>query len=92
MFRTRWFTWAAHDWSFEISLDVVSDEWGVEDDREPFSGDEEEQIEEDVKDVLGQHQRVQAVALIDRVLVVGLQLIERNDVKNGEKDEKRVDD
>jgi flagellar biogenesis protein FliO len=59
---------------------VVADEGRVEDDREPFSGDEEEQIEEDVQDVLGQHQRVQAVALVDRVLVVGLQLVERNDL------------
>jgi flagellar biogenesis protein FliO len=63
---------------------VVADEGRVEDDREPFSGDEEEQIEEDVQDVLGQHQRVQAVALVDRVLVVGLQLVERNDLKFNE--------
>jgi hypothetical protein len=63
---------------------VVADEGRVEDDREPFSGDEEEQIEEDVQDVLGQHQRVQAVALVDWVLVVGLQLVERNDLKFNE--------
>jgi len=63
---------------------VVADEGRVEDDREPFSGDEEEQIEEDVQDVLGQHKRVQAVALVDRVLVVGLQLVERNDLKFNE--------
>ena len=63
---------------------MVADEGRVEDDREPFSGDEEEQIEEDVQDVLGQHQRVQAVALVDRVLVVGLQLVERNDLKFNE--------
>ncbi len=63
---------------------MVADEGRVEDDREPFSGDEEEQIEEDVQDVLGQHKRVQAVALVDRVLVVGLQLVERNDLKFNE--------
>jgi hypothetical protein len=60
---------------------VVADEGRVEDDREPFSGDEEEQIEEDVQDVLGQHQRVQAVALVDRVLVVGLQFVESDNLK-----------
>ena len=52
---------------------MIGDERDVETEREPFLGEEEEDVEEHVEDVLGQHQRVQAVALIDRVLVVRLQ-------------------
>ncbi len=37
---------------------------------------QEEEIEEDVEEVLGQDQRIEAVALVDGVLVVGLQFVE----------------
>ena len=60
---------------------MIADEWSVDKQREPLSGHEEENVEKDVKDVLGQDQRVQAVALVDRVLVVGLQLVEGDDLK-----------
>ena len=62
-------------------MDVVSDEGGVEGDAEPLAGHEEEDIEQDVQDVLGEHQGVQAGALVDRVLVVCLQLVECNNLK-----------
>ena len=60
---------------------MIGDEREVETQREPFSGDQEQKVEEDVQDVLGQDQRVQRVALIDRVLVIRLQLIKRDDLK-----------
>ena len=60
---------------------MIGDERDVETEREPFLGEEEEDVEEHVEDVLGQHQGVQAVALVDRVLVVRLQLVERDDLE-----------
>ena len=59
---------------------VVSDEGDVEEQGEELSGDEEEGVEEDVQDVLWEDERVEAVALVDRVLVVRLQLVERDDL------------
>jgi len=43
-------------------------------------------------DSLWQHQGVEGGALIDRVLVIGFQLIEGNNVEDGEEDEEGVDD
>ena len=57
-------------------MHVVADEGDVEEEGEELAGDEEKRVEEDVEDVLGQHERVEAVALVDRVLVVRLQLVE----------------
>ncbi len=64
-----------------LPVDMVSDEWDVEAEREEFPGDEEEHVEKHVQGVLGEHERVQAVALIDGVLIVGLQLVERDDLR-----------
>ena len=36
-------------------MNVVRDERSIEGDAEPFSGQEEEEVEEDVEDVLRQH-------------------------------------
>ena len=55
-----------------IPVHVVSDEGDIEEEWEELSTDEEEGVEEDVEDVLGQDERVEAVALVDRVLVVRL--------------------
>ena len=63
-----------------IPVYVVSDEGDVEEQGEELSGDEEEGVEEDVQDVLWEDERVEAVALVDRVLVVRLQLVERDDL------------
>ncbi len=60
---------------------MVRDKRYVEAQREELPCEEEEQVEEDVQHVLGQHQRVQAVALVDRVLVVGLELVKRDDLR-----------
>ena len=61
---------------------MVADERGVEDEREPLAGEQEEEVEEEVQEVLRQHERVEAVALVDRVLVVRLQLVEGNDLES----------
>ena len=38
-----------------LPVNVVHDERSIEGDAEPFSGQEEEEVEEDVEDVLRQH-------------------------------------
>lgn len=65
-------------------VDVVGDEGRVDAEGEPLAGEEEEDVEEDVQDVLGQDEGVERVALVDRVLVVRLQLVERDDLKEFE--------
>ena len=67
--------------STSLPVDVVGDEGRVEAEGEPLAGEEEQHVEEHVQDVLGEHQRVERVALVDRVLVVRLQLVERDDLK-----------
>ena len=64
-----------------IPVYVVSDEGDVEEEGEELSGDEEEGVEEDVQDVLGEDERVEAVALVYRILVVRLQLVEGDDLR-----------
>lgn len=62
-------------------MNVISNQRHVEEEGEPLPSKQEQKIEEHVKNVLGQNQRVQAVALVDGVLVVGLQFIKSNDLK-----------
>lgn len=57
---------------FLLPVDVIGDQRQVETEREPLPGEQEQQVEEDVQDVLGQDQGVQGVALVNRVLVVRL--------------------
>ena len=66
---------------------MVADEWHIEEQRQPFSGNEEEKVEKDVQDVLWQDQRVQTVALVNRVLVVSLQFVEGDNLKVGKRNE-----
>ena len=63
---------AAHHRPVHVPVHVVADEGDVEEEGEELAGDEEKRVEEDVEDVLGQDERVEAVALVDRVLVVRL--------------------
>ena len=62
-------------------MNVIGDQRSVEGDAEPLPRAEEEEVEQDVEDVLGQHQRVEAGALIYRILVICLQLIECDDLQ-----------
>ena len=62
-------------------VDMISDKRSIESDAEPLSRKKEEDVEENVEDVLGQHQGVQTGALVYRILVVGFQLIKSNDLQ-----------
>ena len=59
-----------------LPVDVIPNEREVKSQAEKFSSDEKEQVEEGVHDILRQNQWVQTVALVDRIFVVCLQLIE----------------
>ena len=60
---------------------MISDKRSIESDAEPLPRKKEEDVEENVEDVLGQHQGVQTGALVYRVLVVSFQLIKSNDLQ-----------
>ena len=60
---------------------MIADEWSIDEERKPFSGQQEEEIEEEMEKVLGQDERIQTVALVDGVFVVGLKLIKWDDLK-----------
>ena len=51
---------------------MVSNEGDVEENGEPFPSKQEENVDEDVEEVLWEHQWVQAVTLVNWVLVIGL--------------------
>ena len=60
---------------------MIADEWSIDEERKPFSGQQEEEIEEEMEKVLGQDERIQTIALVDGVFVVGLKLIKWDDLK-----------
>ena len=62
-------------------VDMIGDKRSIESDAEPLPRKKEEDVEENVEDVLGQHQGVQTGALVYRVLVVSFQLIKSNDLQ-----------
>lgn len=72
------YRWSSVPWHRPV--DVVGYKRGVEGNTEPLSRHEEEDIEEYVQDVLREYQGVQAGALVDRVLVICLQLVECNNL------------
>ena len=59
-------------------MNVVRDERSIEGDAEPFSGQEEEEVEEDVEDVLRQHlgryRDNEVVKVTNKVITRGLRL------------------
>ena len=65
-----------------IPVNVVRYEWEVEEYREPFPSQEEENIYQDMENILWQNQRIQTVALIDRIFVISFKLIESNNLKH----------
>jgi len=81
---------AGHDGARSVPVDMVGDEGRIEEQGEPLPAEEEQQVEEDVQHILRQHQRVQTVALINGILVVRLQFIKRDNMKNGEENEESV--
>ena len=66
---------------------VVADQRAVEEEGEPAAGGQEQQGEAEVGDVLGEDQGVQVGALVDGVLVLGLELVEGDDLPDGEEEE-----
>ena len=60
---------------------MVSDERYVEQNGEPFPSKQEEKVDEDVEEVLREDQWIQAVALVNWVLVIRLQFIKSNNLK-----------
>ena len=61
-----------------LPIDMVGDQGDVEEEGEPLPGKQEQNVDQHMQRVLGQHQRVQARALVYGVLVVSLQLVESN--------------
>ena len=61
-----------------LPVNVIRDERSIEGDAEPFSGQEEEEVEEDVEDVLRQHlDRYcdnEVVKVINKLITRGLRL------------------
>ena len=60
---------------------MIGYERDVEQDCEPLPGKQEENIDGNMDDVFWQNQRIETVALIYWVLVVGFKLIESNNLK-----------
>ena len=56
---------------FYKPVNVVSYEWKVEEYCEPLASKEEQNIDQHMENILRQHKRVQTVALINGVLVIG---------------------
>lgn len=81
-------TRAADHGTIHVPVCVVSDERYVEKERAPLTREKIENVVRRMNGVLGQNQRVQIVALVNRILIVGFKFIEGDDVPNGEEDEK----
>jgi len=73
-------------------MDVIGNQWQVEKKSEPFPCKEEENVEEQMEQIFRKHQWVETSALVNRILVICFQLVEGNNVENGEKYEEGIDD
>ena len=62
-------------------MNMVSNQRNVQCKRQPFTSDKKEDVEKGMQYILWQHQRIETVALINRILVVGLELIESNNLE-----------
>ena len=62
-------------------MNVVSNEGYVEEYGEPLPCKQEEEVDDDVEDVLREDKWIQAVTLVNWVLVICLQFIKSNDLK-----------
>ena len=61
---------------------MVSNERYVEENGEPFPSKQEEKVDEDVEEVLREDQWIQAVTLVNWVLVIRLEFIKSNNLKH----------
>ena len=62
-------------------MNVVSNERYVEENGEPLPCKQEEEVDDDVEDVLREDKWIQAVTLVNWVLVICLQFIKSYDLK-----------
>ena len=60
---------------------MIGHQGSIESDAEPLPRKEEEDVEQNMEEILGQHQGVKTGALVYRILVVGLQLIKSDDLQ-----------
>ena len=79
-----------HDRSVKISMDMIGNERDVDQERNPFSCDQEKQVEENVDKILRQDQRIKSITLIDRILEVRLQFVKSDDMEDSEEDEEGI--
>lgn len=77
-------TRATHHWAACIPPNVVGQQRYVEPQGEPLRCTQEHHTEEDVDEVLWEHQRIKCITLINRILVICLQFIKCNYVPYGE--------
>ncbi|GMT10523.1 hypothetical protein PFISCL1PPCAC_1820 [Pristionchus fissidentatus] len=77
---------ARHDRSLRVCVSVEENERNIGDRRDDLHGDNEEDGHDGMQDVLGKDEDVETPALLDRVLVVRLELIDADHGVNGEED------
>lgn len=66
-------------------MHMIGNQRDIQCKRQPLASDKKEDVEKSVKNILWKHQRIEAVALIDRILIVRLQLVESNNLRNEQK-------
>jgi len=71
---------------------MIGNERHVDEEADPFSRQEEEEVEEEVDNVLRENQRVKSITLIDRVLEVRLEFVESNHMEDGKEDQEGIQD
>lgn len=71
-------------------MNMVSDERDIEEDGEPFTSKEEDEIEEKMNKILGENERIQSVALVDWILEISLEFIKSNHMKHCKEDEEGI--
>lgn len=79
-----------HNRSVKVSMDMIGNERDIDQEGDPFSCKQEEQVEEDMDQILWQNQWIKSITLIDRILEVRLQFVKSNDMKDSEEDEEGI--
>jgi len=82
----RWIvkTRTAYHRTMHVSVDVICDKRNVEKQRAPLAGEKVENVVRGVNRIFRENQRVQIVALIYRIFIIRFELIEGDNVPDGE--------
>lgn len=75
-----------------VSVHMIGDQRHVEKKRAPLASKKIKNVVGGMDGILGENQRVQIVALVYRVFVIGFEFIESDDVPDSEKDEEGGED